>query len=226
MSRTVLVHIGKCGGTTCRAAIRDSTVQIDDVVHIRQPEHDISAHYIILARAPIARALSAFNWRYWLVNNNEHQAARFPGERAILNHYGNLNTLAEQLYFSNGTDNAIAQGNFRSIHHLGESIAFYLDPLLAKITSEQVVGVVMQETLKADLMLLFGIISDLRENDHHAKTSPEMMDLSDRARINLRRFLARDFTCLWTLRNWGKLNPDSLPALEAEATGWHGSITS
>ncbi|WP_139058884.1 hypothetical protein [Thiorhodococcus drewsii] len=184
-------------------AIRDSAVRIDRVVHLRQPTVEIAARYVIIARAPIARALSAFNWRHQLVNSDARQAARFPGERAILNHYGKLGALAEQLYFQDGTDNALAQGNFRSIHHLGESIAFYLDPLLAQIGPGQMDGVVMQETLEADLTRLFGITTSLRERAHCSATPPGMLALSKRARVNLRRFLARDFACLETLRDWG-----------------------
>lgn len=216
MNSTVLIHIGKCGGSTCRTVISASSVRIDRIVHIHQPEPDITVRYYIIARAPIARAISAFNWRYWLVNSDERQAARFPGERAILNHYGNLSTLAETLYFPDTTDNPLAQGNFRSIHHLGESIAFYLDPLLSRINPDQVVGVVMQETLDADLARLFGVTAGLREKSHGGMTPPEMLALSDLAYRNLRRFLGKDFACLQKLREWGKLNPDSLLFLDKE----------
>lgn len=151
-----------------------------------------------------------------MVNSDARQALRFPGERAILNHYGSLSALAEQLYFSDATDNALAQGNFRSIHHLGESIGFYLDPLLSRIEPEQVAGVVMQETLDADMTRLFGVTTGQREKAYGAASPPRMLVLSDLARGNLRRFLARDFACLETLRKWGKLNPESFPMLDAE----------
>lgn len=216
MNRTILVHVGKCGGSTCRTAISESAVRIDHVVHVRQPVPEAGARYFIIARSPIARAISAFNWRHWLVNNDDRQAARFPGERVILNHYGSLGALAEQLYFPDETDNALAQGNFRSVHHLGEDIAFYLDSLFSKIDSKQVAGVVMQETLNADMDRLFGVTTNLREKAHHAITPPGMLALSNLARANLRRFLRRDFACLEKLREWGKLNPDSLPVLDAE----------
>lgn len=216
-ARQVLVHIGKCGGSTCRLALEASQVPFDETVHIRQPVPAADARYFIIARAPIARALSAFNWRHRLVHERPEQMARFPGEKAILSHYGTLNALAEALYFEDGTPNALALGNFRSIHHLGESIAFYLRPLLDQVGPDQIAAVIMQETLAADLQRAFGVQTALRTHANRDQTPPEMLQLSPRARAHLRRALADDFACLATLRDWGKLNPDCLDALAREA---------
>ncbi|MGP9806426.1 hypothetical protein [Paracoccus sp. NSM] len=216
MNQTVLIHIGKCGGSTCRTTLEAGGVRIGSVVHIRQPQPDPAARYVIIARSPIARALSAFNWRHHLVATDPAQAARFPGEQAILTHYGTMDALARQLYFPDGSDNALVQGQFRAIHHLGESIAFYLDPFLWQVGPRQIAGVMMQETLDADLLRLFGIRTGLRQKANRATTPPAMLCLSDIARAHLRRFLAHDFECLDRLRSWGLLSPLSLPALEAE----------
>lgn len=219
MSNNILIHIGKCGGSTCRKAIAGSKIRIDRVVHIQPPPIQSRARYFVIARAPMARALSAFNWRYYLVNHDKRQATRFPGERDIVSHYGTLNGLAEQLYFRNKSDNTVAQNHFRSIHHLGESIAFYLRPLLDSISTEQIGGVIMQETLDEDLLRLFGVSTDLRERAYHDATTPGSLFLSELARANLRRFLAKDYACLEVLRASGKLNPKSLVALDEERAG-------
>ncbi|MEM9581153.1 MAG: hypothetical protein AAF891_10740 [Pseudomonadota bacterium] len=216
LSRNVLIHIGKCGGSTCRTAIETSQVPIHETVHIYQPVAAPDARYFIIARAPLARALSAFNWRHRLVHERPEQAARFPGEKAIITHYGTLNALAEALYFSDGTPNALALGNFRSIHHLGESIAFYLDPLLHEISPDQIGGVIMQETLQADLEAVFGVTTAQRTHANHDTMPPEMLHLSPLARSHLRRALAGDFACLATLQDWGVLNPACLDILQSE----------
>lgn len=121
-------------------------------------------------------------------------------------HYHNINSLAESLYFKDGTSNVLAQGNFRSIHHLGEGISFYLSKLLEKITPDQIGGVLMQETLDDDLLRVFGVSTSLQERRYSDKTTPEMLHLSEEGLNNLRIFLKNDFNCLNILRSYGKVN--------------------
>ncbi len=206
--RHVFVHVGKCGGTSIlRAAARSTRVAIDEVVHIRKPPIDPAARYYIAVRAPIERAISAFNWRYEKVVATGVQRERYPGEAAILAHYGTLDRLATALYREDGTDDPLAQGNFRSIHHLGESIAFYLEDLLASIAPQQIGGVLAQERLDQDIARVFGVRAGPRLHEHRSATPPEQRSLSQRARYHLQRFLGRDFACLATLNRWGAL-PD------------------
>jgi len=207
MQKNILIHIGKCGGSTCREAILNSEIIIDEVVHIHQPIIDQYAKYFIIARNPISKAVSAFNWRLNLVKSDAQQKERFAGEHDILLRYSNINALAEALYFEDGTENIIAQGNFRSIHHLGESISFYLNDILKKISPDQIGGVLMQETLNEDLLSVFGVSTFLQERRHSNKTPPERMYMSENGIKNLRRFLKDDFTCLDILRSYGKINP-------------------
>ncbi|MBB5754986.1 hypothetical protein [Prosthecomicrobium pneumaticum] len=177
------------------------------MVHIRKPPIDPTARYYIAVRAPIERAVSAFNWRFRKVITEGGQAARFPGEAAILAHYGTLDRLATALYREDGTDDPLAQGNFRSIHHLGESIAFYLQDLLASIAPQQIGAVLVQERLDEDIARVFGVRAGPRLNEHRSATPPAQRVLSQRARHHLRRFLDSDFACLETLHRWGAL-PD------------------
>ena len=212
----VLIHIGKCGGGTCTQPLAAHGVSTARTVHSRQPVAEAGASYVIFARAPLSRALSAFNWRHRLVIDEATQPERFAGERDILRHYGALDRLARALYRPDGTRNALAHGQFRAIHHLGESIAFYLDPLLLRICPGQVRGVVMQETLAADMKALFGI--DLTRTVHENKsvTAPERLRLSRPARRNLNRMLIRDFACLNILYRWNKIRPEAFAHVQAE----------
>lgn len=205
----ILIHIGKCGGVSVRNAILDSgRLHIDEIVHIRQPRITPDATYYILARSPVPRAISAFNWRYRLVVEESAQPDRFPGERQILENYGRLSVLAEALYFEDGSDNVLAQGNYMSIHHLGEGISFYLDRLLGSIPPTQVGGVLLQENLNNDMFRLFGIITKERANANQEAVPEDMLQLSEKAHANLRRFLRSDFACLEKLNQWGKISDE------------------
>jgi hypothetical protein len=60
----VLIHVGKSGGTSLRRAPEQTDLGREmHVVHIMRPPIRPSLEYYIVARGPIGRALSAFNWR-------------------------------------------------------------------------------------------------------------------------------------------------------------------
>lgn len=216
MPENVLIHIGKCGGTSLRLALREGNIGLYEEVHIKQPIIDESHKYFIVTRSPIARSLSAFNWRFHLVVTTDQQPDRFAGEKQILLKYKTMNSLAEALYFSNGTANALAQGNFRSIHHLGENISFYLSELLNKLGAKQIGGVFSQESLADDAQRILGISVAAQTHRHKSQTLPEMLFLSALARRNLTRFLRDDFRCMDILDDWGKLSPIGSAALAQE----------
>jgi hypothetical protein len=209
-SRSVFIHIGKCGGLSARDCFERNGIRFDEVVHIRKPAVVPGWTYHIVARNPVGRALSAFNWRYRLVVDQERQRDRFPGEYDILSKYGTLNSLAESLYDAAGAANPEACRDFRHIHHLGESIDFYLGGLLRDIDPMQIAGVMMQETLADDMFRLFGVRPEKRLNSARACAPPERLALSPRAASNLERVLAPDFRCLQILRSWGKISPDGI----------------
>ena len=211
-----LIHVGKCGGASLNKSLHKSDVKFEKWVHIVQPPVSADNRYMIVTRAPIARALSAFNWRYHLVIETAAQPDRFPGEREILMYYKSLNALAEALYFEDGTDNALAQGNFRSIHHLGESIAFYLDPLLNVIDKSQIKGVICQESLSDNALEFLGIPIERRVHAHRPNTPPHLLQLSIQARKNLLRYLHRDFACMSILDRWKLLSAPASAALKDE----------
>ena len=124
----VYIHIGKCGGSSLRKAITDSTIVKErfervHYVHINKPPVLKNARYLIVIRNPIQRAISAFNWRYKLVVEDEVQRNRFEGEWEVLKKYGTLNNLAAALYVDQVLDLNVSN-QFQIIHHLKENISF------------------------------------------------------------------------------------------------------
>ena len=95
-----LIHIGKCGGTSLKKALKVSRrFPGIETVHIQKPVFSSKTRYIIVARDPISRCVSAFNWRYQKVIIRKTELNRFPGEAQVLEKYSTLSNLAEKLYF-------------------------------------------------------------------------------------------------------------------------------
>lgn len=204
MGATVLVHIGKCGGRTLKDgiknAVRNSNVY---VVHIRKPVYREDLNYIIVAREPVSRLMSAFRWRYKLVVADGSQRDRFEGEYAVLVKYGHLNNLAEALYHKDGSVNYTAQQEMRRIHHIREDISFYLRELLCRCRPNQIAAVLMQENLDNDIFRVFGYRNTLRRHTNPA--TGEDRELSEFGLANLMKFFSEDYEAITKLYCWGKI---------------------
>lgn len=216
----IYVHIGKCGGVSLWDAILESPVIQDrfrkiEKVHIEKPSVLRHAHYLIVVRNPVSRALSAFNWRYKLVVEDAVQKDRIPGEYEVLTTYGTLNALAEALYDTHGTLDQEAAKAFRTIHHLREDIAFYLSDLLPSLRPEQVFAVLTTEQLNADIANVLKIETVGRTHSNRDTTAQDKLILSDRARDNLRRFLADDYLAVETLLDMAGITDDRRQVLLA-----------
>jgi len=205
---TILIHIGKCGGRTLKEGIINAKRNGEVfVVHITKPIYRPDLKYIIVARNPIARLNSAFWWRYNLVVTDGIQKNRFKGEYEVLVKYKTLNNLAEDLYFEDGSSNLNVHQEIRKIHHIHEDISFYLEELLTKCHSNQIIAVLMQENLNNDILRVFGY-----KNDIHLHRNPAVrkgdFQLSDRAMKNLLKFFWKDYKALVKLYCWGKIDRD------------------
>ena len=176
------------------------------VFHVRRPVYRRNLVYVVLARNPLARAVSAFNWRYRLVVTDGLQPRRFPGEREVLARYGSLGTLGEALYDDAGRPRRASIRDARRIHHIREDIGFYLTELLGRCRAEQIEAVLMQETLDADIERVFGIRNRHRKNESAGMGGEA---LSTRARANLMRFFSRDYEALARLYAWGKIDRET-----------------
>lgn len=199
-NQLVFIHIGKCGGSSLWDAINNSSLVRKQFtrlhkVHMGKPPILEKSKYLIVIRNPISRAVSAFNWRYKLVVEDEVQRHRFEGEWKILSKYKTLNTMAEALYKNDELNEKVAR-EFQSIHHLKENIGFYLQDLLEHLTPEQLFGVLSTETLSEDVRHQLGVTSLKRTYENGKYVNNDKMYLSELAYENLRKYLLADYQCL------------------------------
>ena len=207
------VHIGKCGGTTVEKLLSVSPVVRDNYSyffqsHINGVIIDSSCDYLFCIRNPIDRAFSAFEWRKKLVLEDKlpDQVRRFPGERRVLRKYQSLGAMARSLYRPDGRlDQAVAR-DFNCVHHLRESISFYIGPLLSVLSPDNILGVVCQETLTADCQEILKVDpSGLRERSNASK--PRIKQELDAAALNnLKHFLVEDYQSIAALWSFGALS--------------------
>ncbi|WP_226422862.1 hypothetical protein [Synechococcus sp. MU1611] len=207
------VHIGKCGGSTVEKLLPLSSVVAEKYSsffesHVNGVKLNMDCDYLFCIRNPVDRAFSAFEWRKKLILEDQvpSQVHRFPGEKDVLIKYNSLGSISRNLYFSNGLLNQNVARDFRSIHHLRESISFYCRPLLAVLTPHNLFGVVCQENLVADCAGVLGVdASGVRERSNASKRRIDQ-DLDALAVNNLKRFLLEDYQCLTALWSLGALS--------------------
>jgi len=202
LGSTVLIHIGKCGGSTLRAGITHTQRYTNMyIVHAQKPVYRKDLNYIIVARGPISRFISAWSWRYKLVVSDGSQRDRFAGEYETLIKYRNLNQLAESLYEDN-VPNKTSHKDVQNIHHLREGISYHLRDLLDSCQPQQITAVLMQENLDADILRVFGYKNSFRINQNPSRKKEQ---LSETGLANLRRFLEEDYRLLIKLYCWNKI---------------------
>lgn len=206
------VHIGKSGGSTVEKLLPLSPVVSAKYSsffesHVNGVVVDSQCDYLFCLRNPIDRAFSAFEWRKKLVLEDSlpDQVRRFSGEKRILRQYKSLGSMARAMYLPDGRLNQVVARDFRSVHHLRESISFYCCPLLNVLTPHNVLGVVCQETLAADCARILCVdASGVRERSNVSKMFVGE-DLDIKAVNNLKRFLVEDYQCLAALWSLGAL---------------------
>ena len=205
--------MGKCGGSTIEKLLAESLLvshKYESVIqsHVCGVTVDSSCDYLICLRNPISRAISAYEWRKKLVIADPvpNQATRFRGELDVLNAYGSFSDLASKLYQENASLNELVARDFKLVHHLRESISFYLRPLLPVLTASNVYGVICQENLSADCEKFLGILPNGIAERKNYQRRESLSTLGEKAVVNLKRYLHDDYACLTTLWSKGILN--------------------
>jgi hypothetical protein len=213
----VYIHVGKCGGASLWKSIKCSPVikkhyQSVKKIHIRKPYYQKNSKYLIVIRNPIARAISAFNWRYKLVVDTKKQEFRFTGEYEILKKYRHLSNLAENLYTDNRL-NLPTVKEWLAIHHLKEDIDFYVSNLLDNIEPNQIFAVLAQENLNEDILNLLGVDQTPLIHENKINEGVESLTLSPLAEKNLKVFLKADYEAIQKLNQLYPIKKENLEKL-------------
>lgn len=214
------VHIGKCGGSSVSKLLADSAIVSQRYAsyfesHINGVTPNSSFDYLICLRNPISRATSAFEWRKKLVvfDSSSNQRNRFPGEYDALSSYGTFSELAENLYSDTFMLNQRVARDFNLIHHLRESISFYLAPLFPVLTSKNVFGVICQETLISDCFRVLGVDANKTYERKNINRKESIYSLSKLAISNLKYFLRDDYACILEMWSAGLISDKQLKIL-------------
>jgi len=190
-----LVHVGKCGGSSMAEELRSHGHRFEHV-HLRRPLWQPGRRYVVLVRDPVARFVSAFNWRRHLFEADLLPAARQDDpvarlrhrvERDFLAEFADANALAERLERTGPEEVSPVSTLMQLIGHVPQGFAWYLDGLLDAIEPAQLAAVIATERLADDCERAFGFRPTLTRNGGYPARGG---GLSPAARANL----AREFT--------------------------------
>jgi hypothetical protein len=199
-----LVHIGKCGGSTVASELQAANFRFNHF-HMQRPVARSETRYVILARDPVARFVSAFNWRKHLYINGTLPRPQFDGplselrhrpEREFLFRFEDANALAEQLGTHGIYEVTAASSLLALIGHVPQGFDWYLSHLLEQIKANQIVGVICTERLTDDFEHLFGFRPKL---EIHRVESSQPTWISKEGRANLIREFHREYAVLHKL---------------------------
>jgi len=194
MDKLVVIHIGKCGGSTVTTELKKHNIPFEKV-HVSKAIYDPTKRYVIVTRNPTKQFVSAFNWRLHILTHQKSRMREFDMEKKLLLYYGNVNKLAMDLYDNTG---ALNQTLHRSIEkttsHLHKRNHFYLDTFFQDCPKEHIRGVICTETISDDMKRIFNIhITSHAKNNQMRNYSTY---LSNVARANLKEYLKKDYLCL------------------------------
>ena len=187
MNNLVVIHIGKCGGSTVCKELKNNNIKYSEI-HVANAKYQPDKTYVIVIRNPRDRFISAFNWRYHLVCHTKLQENRFINEKNILRKYRNIDYLCSDLKKNpnifNGTKTS---GHY--VHHLKEDIHFYLKNFIDKCPKKQILGVICTETLDNDMQRIFNINVKI-----HAKKNKKYSNtISQASNEILMKYLKKDY---------------------------------
>lgn len=196
-----LVHVGKCGGGSIASELRAAGFRFEHF-HMQRPVAHPETRYLILARDPVARFVSAFNWRKHLYSTGVLPRANSTGplselrhraEREFLFQFETANTLAEQLGADGTTKVSSASLLLALINHVPQGFDWYLGHLLEQIEPGQIAGVICTESLSGDFEHLFGF---LPKQEIHRLNSSASTQVSEEGRANLAKEFHREYALL------------------------------
>tara|TARA_B100001939_G_C16945327_1_gene620059 strand:+ start:4165 stop:4854 length:690 start_codon:yes stop_codon:yes gene_type:complete len=197
-SKLILIHIGKCGGSSVRKDLENAGISFY-YVHVNTVKYDPSKKYIFLLRNPIDRFVSAFYWRK--KNVIEFSKPINEYEKKMFNKYKDVNSLALDIYDDHGNIQLDLKKESNYIHHIVQDIDFHIGSLLEKIHKNDIHSVITTENIVEDIKNSFNI--DIKS---HEKSNKNQYSLSDTAYSNLKKYLSKDYECIKKLFEIGAIN--------------------
>jgi hypothetical protein len=183
-----IIHIGKCGGSSLNTLFKDK----HEIIHLKPVINNGIDDYLIIIRNPIQRFISAFNWRYRLVI--EENKKSYPSEKELLLKYKTVNNLINDIH------------NFKGyIHHIHEDIHFYLKDF---DFSKGNVEVVTTENLNEDIYNLFGLVLRARLKENKKETILTPLEY-----ITLKEYLSKDYSIIEQMYNYGIISKEKYQVL-------------
>ena len=186
-----IIHIGKCGGGNLRKMVKHNPEKYN-IIHLKQIKFNPNKKYIVLIRDPITRFVSAFNWKQLrIIDLNMMNKAR-KNEKKQFIYWDNANHLAENIYHEDGSLNMDAYNFIKNdCNQMQKDISFHLKYLLHKFNRKNC-KVMKMETYERDFLNLF---KEKWLGKRH-KNNKKPTYLSEKAIINLKKFLKKDYECI------------------------------
>ncbi|CAK0899545.1 unnamed protein product [Prorocentrum cordatum] len=155
------VHVGKCAGSSIGMAIYKNTPYHE--IHIRQVDNcraDQQRMWIVAVRDPLARVVSAFNWRNPLNGDSPHGEAGFlqdKQEQAFYRCFREVNDFAESLQDQSHCGSIARRALEKPIlsEHVGKGFRWYFEHDLDCVLAQEVY-LIRSETISHDLKDVFG----------------------------------------------------------------------
>lgn len=196
-----LVHVGKCGGGTVVQELGPRGYRFEQF-HLRRPVAAAGRRFVVLVRDPVARFVSAYNWRSHVMRDDSLPGFRSPNpverlrhetERMFLALFPDVNAFAESIAAHGAWDVSPGTTLMQLIGHVPQGFGWYLDELLDRIDPGQLLGVIATERFADDFEALFGFRPTA---SRHRNDAPLSKTLSPAGRANLVRQFAGEYRTL------------------------------
>jgi hypothetical protein len=230
MSLYCFIHVGKCGGTSIRVALKSKYptgfASVNDYemsnyagpvniewYHCHKPRVDDKLSYYICLRNPIDRFVSAFNWIYYRVITPTYEprlhkgyVKRNPTVEDFALYDNDVNKMAEQMYDEDGTLNEKINGIIMG--PLCEETGNFRGNQLSWNVTYYLEELLKSETKFVSVIAFPTLNEDVKhhfgvELDHCKKRQVGNTILSKTGYRNLRRYLDSDFRCIEDLYQKG-----------------------
>ncbi len=199
-----LVHVGKCGGMSAVLSLRAANFQFSQF-HLQKPIASPNKAYVILVRDPVARFVSAFNWRKHLYSTGVLPPTNATGPLSKLRHQAerelifmieSANALAEQLGSDSSSEASSASSLLSLIGHIPQGFDWYLSSLIEQIEPRQIVGFICTENFSDDFEYLFGFSPS---RDRNRLNLTPGVQISEKGRASIAKESDKEYAVLHKL---------------------------